>query len=219
MPRLLKRLGFVIKFPERRALEQDPTEIKKWKRYRLPKLLKKAKKTGALIFYADESVISLIPYVGKTWTFPEMKPIVYVSGQRGQNIGVTAAVNRQGRICFELTREKEKFTARVFIRFIKKMHRQFPGKKIILIVDGAPTHTAGVVKDFEKKSKWLSLEILPAYSPEENPTEKLWRYVKTKKLNGSTVKNKNELRNEGLKIFRKIKKSKKAVCAIFKKVA
>jgi transposase len=214
MPRLLRKLGLTIKFPERRALEHDPVELRKWKKYRLPKLLKKAKKTRSLVVYADESLISLIPYVGKTWTFPNAKPIVRVSGLRG-HIGATAAVNRQGRICFELTRGKEKFTAKVFIRFIKKMHREFAGKKIILIVDGAPIHKAGAVKEFEKNSKWLTIEILPAYSPAENPTEKLWWYMKTKKLNGSTVQSKKELRAEGMKILKKIKKKNKIVPTFF----
>jgi hypothetical protein len=98
MPRLLKWLGVELKFPERRALEQDPKEVRRWKEKRLPEILKDAKKKRALVFYADESIISLIPYVGKTWAFPDEKPIIRVSGKRGQNIGVTAAVNQQGRM-------------------------------------------------------------------------------------------------------------------------
>lgn len=216
MPRLLKSLGLELKFPERRALEQDAKEVRLWKTKTLPEILKFAKKKRALLFYADESIISLIPYVGKTWSFPNKKPIVRVSGKRGQNIGVTAAVNQKGRMCFELTREKEKFTAKVFIRFIKKMRRENSNRFIVLIVDGAPTHTARVVEGFTKTNKsWLRLEILPAYSPELNPTEKSWRFIKTKKLNGSTVSDKHELRDETKKIIKQIKKDKKRVASFF----
>src|SRR3990167_6716496 len=146
MPRLMKNLGLELKFPERRAIEQDPKALREWKNKRFPEILKTAKKKHALLFYADEAIISLIPYVGKTWAFPNKKPIVRVSGKRGQNIGITAAVNQQGRMCFELTKEKERFTAKVFIRFIKKMRKEFPKRNIILIVDGAPTHTAGAAE-------------------------------------------------------------------------
>lgn len=216
MPRLLKWIGLELKFPERRALEQDPREVRQWKRKTLPEILNYAKKKRALLFYADESIISLIPYVGKTWTFPNKTPIIRVSGKRGQNVGVTAAVNQQGRMCFELTKEKERFTAKVFIRFIKKMRREYPGRYIILIVDGAPVHTAGVIKEFTEENKaWLRLEILPAYSPELNPTEKSWRFLKTKKLNGSTVTNKEELRNETKKMIKQIKKDKERVSSFF----
>lgn len=216
MPRLLKWLGLELKFPERRALEQDPKDVRNWKQNKLPEIMNYAKKKRALLFYADESIISLIPYVGKTWAFPNTKPIIRVSGKRGQNIGVTAAVNQQGRMCFELTKEKERFTAKVFIRFIKKMHRENPDRFIVLIVDGAPVHTAGVVKEFTKENdSWFRLEILPAYSPELNPTEKSWRFLKTKKLNGSTVSNKKELRNETKKMIQQIKKDKQRVSSFF----
>ena len=217
MPRLLKWLGLELKFPERRALEQDPKALREWKKNRFPKILKTAKKKRALLFYADEAIVSLIPYVGKTWAFPNQKPIVRVSGKRGQNIGITAAVNQQGRLCFELTKEKEKFTAKVFIRFIKKMRKQFPKRNIILIVDGAPTHTAGLVKEYSEENKsWFQIEILPAYSPELNPTEKSWRFLKTKKLNGSTLLNKQDLRDETKKIMGKMKKDKERVATFFK---
>jgi len=216
MPRLLKWLGLILKFPERRALEQDPKELRIWKKKRFPEILQCAKKKRALLFYADESLISLIPYVGKTWTLPNEKPIVRVSGKRGQNIGITAAVNQQGRMCFELTKEKERFTAKVFLRFIKKMRRENQNRFLILIVDGAPTHTAGIIEEFAEQNKsWFRLEILPAYSPELNPTEKTWRFLKTKKLNGSTLTDKEALRMETKKIIRQIKKDKKRVSSFF----
>jgi transposase len=219
MPRLMKNLGLVLKFPERRALEQDSKALREWKNERLPEILKIGKRKHALLFYADEAIISLIPYVGKTWTFPNKNPIVRVSGKRGQNIGITAAVNQQGRLCFELTKEKERFTAKVFIRFLKKMMKQFSNRFIILIVDGAPTHTAGLVKTFEQENKkWLKIEILPAYSPELNPTEKCWRFLKTKKLDGSMALNKDELRDNTKKHMRKIKKDKERMASFFDKL-
>lgn len=174
MPRFLHRLGLQLKKPERRALEQDPKEVRQWKNQRLPEIIAYAQKNRALLFYADESLISLIPYVGKTWAFPKAKPIVRVSGRRGQHVGITAAVNEQGRLCFELTQEDETFTSRVFLRFIRKFRKEFPSRKIVLIVDGAPIHTARVVRRFqEKHESMFRLEILPAYSPEFNPTEKV----------------------------------------------
>ena len=119
-------------------------------------------------------------------------------------------------MCFELTKEKERFTAKVFIRFINKMHRENIDRFIVLIVDGAPVHTAGVVEKFAKENKsWLRIEILPAYSPELNPTEKSWRFLKTKKLNGSTVLSKEELRDETKKMIKQIKIDKDRVSSFF----
>ena len=216
MPRFLRRLGLCLKFPERRALEQDPHEVRQWKEKRLPEILKYAQKKHALVFYADEALISLIPYVGKTWTFPKVKPIVFVSGKRGQHIGITAAVNAQGRMSFEMTKEGEKFTAKTFIRFIKKLKYGYQRRSIILIIDGAPSHTAKAVTEFAKENEsWLRIEIIPAYSPELNPTEKQWRYIKTKKLNASTVSNKKDLKRTALKVMKKLKNDKKRIVNFF----
>lgn len=215
MPRLLRRLGLTIKFPERRALEQDPEALRDWKERRLPGIIAEARKRRAFLFYADESLISLIPYVGKTWTFPEFKPIVRVSGKRGQHIGVTAAISPQGRMCFELTRDGERFTARVFLRFIKKMRRENPSRPLFMIVDGAPIHKAKAVKAFAEASPWLRLEILPAYSPEENPSEEVWNFVKNKKLNGSTAKDKRALRQSAKMALTDVKKNTAKVAAFF----
>lgn len=190
--------------------------MKKWKLKRLPKILAETKKHKGLVFYADESLVSLIPYVGKTWSFPGNKPVVYVSGLRGQHVGVTAAVNQQGRMSFELTREKERFTAKIFIRFIKKMRAEHPRRFLSLIVDGAPTHKAKIVKSFvTDNKKWLRLEILPAYSPELNPTEKSWRFLKTKKLNASAAKSKADLRKTVVKALRATKKDQSKVTEFF----
>ena len=216
MPRFLRRLGLVLKFPERRALEQDPEKVRCWKEERLPELLEYARKRRALVFYADESLISLIPHVGKTWTFPDAHPIVRVSGKRGQHVGITAAVNRQGHLCFELTREEERFTAKTFLRFIRKLRRECPNRPILLIVDGAPIHKAKVVKSFQKDNQsWFCLEILPPYSPELNPTEKSWGFVKTKKLNGSQAKNKAELRQSVKVAMKDTKKDSARVASFF----
>ena len=216
MPRFLHRIGLRLKFPERRALEQDPKEVRRWKKKRLPEILRYARCHRAIVFYADESLLSLIPYVGKTWAFPKAKPIVRVSGRRGQHVGVTAAVSIQGRMCFELTREKERFTARTFLRFVRKLMRENPSRPLVLIVDGAPIHKAKLVKAFEREHKGaLRLEILPAYSPEHNPTEKSWNFIKTKKMNGSTEKNKKELRDKAKKVMKQLKSDSDRIISFF----
>ena len=70
MPRFLRRLGLVRKSPERRALEQNPKAVRRWKRHILPSIVRAATLCHGLILYGDEALFALIPYVGKTWTFP-----------------------------------------------------------------------------------------------------------------------------------------------------
>jgi len=178
----------------------------------MPKHNKKNDECG---FYADESLISLIPYVGRTWTFPDMQPIVKVSGKRGQHVGVTGAVNASGKVCFEMTADGERFTAKVFLRFVRKLRKTHSRHAIFLIVDGAKVHTANCVKKFLSANHWLRLEILPAYSPEWNPSEKAWGYVKCKSRNGSQAKDKAQLRQETRAALRKLRNDPSRIQTFF----
>jgi transposase len=215
MPRLLRRLGLEIKFPERRALEQDPKAVREWKNKRFPAIMDDARKRRALVFYADETLVSLIPTVGRTWTFPEICPIVRVSGKRGEHIGVTGAVNGGGRSFFELTREGEKFTSDVFIRFVKKLRKGFPYRPVILVVDGASPHKSKKTMSFVEDNPWLRLELLPAYSPEWNPSEKVWGHLKGRVRNGSQATDRDALLKETKDGLRRMKKKKELIKGFF----
>jgi transposase len=49
-----------------------------------------------------------------------------------------------------------------------------PGRRVVLVVDGASAHRAKSLRVPER----ITLVPLPAYTPELNPTERLWPLVK-----------------------------------------
>ena len=53
-------------------------------------------------------------------------------------------------------------------------------KPIVLVLDNASIHTAKIVKDKleDWKAKGLYIGLLPAYSPQLNPMECIWRLLK-----------------------------------------
>jgi transposase len=56
-------------------------------------------------------------------------------------------------------------------------------KHIILIQDGASYHKSAAMREFfEKHSARLTVYKLPAYSPDYNPIEKLWKKIKEKEI-------------------------------------
>ena len=215
MPRLLRRLGLEIRFPERRALEQDPKAVREWKNTRLPAIMEEARQRRALVFYADETLVSLIPTVGRTWAFPEARPVARVSGKRGEHVGVTGAVNSGGRSYFEMTRKGERFTSEVFARFLGKLRMEFPYRPMIVIVDGASPHKSKKTKAFVKSNSWLRLEFLPAYSPEWNPAEKAWGFLKGRTRNASQAKDRFDLLKETRAGVRRIKKKTELIKGFF----
>lgn len=216
MPRFLRRLGLVRKTPERRALEQNPREVNRWKRYTLPLITRQATQCRGLILYGDESSFFLIPYVGKTWTFPDIKPVVRVSGRKGVHVCITSAISAKGHLVFQFT--KGNFNSKTLIRFTKSLHCHFKGRKIFFIIDGASPHRSQAVKQFVKSnSSWLSLHLLPGYSPELNPDEEVWNYSKTKRLNAKPMRDKIQLSSYVSRALRSLQKRPDKIKLFFEK--
>ena len=216
MGRFLRRLGGVRKSPERRALEQDPHKIRQWQKQVLPRIQRQARQSGGLILYGDEASFFLIPHVGKTWTFPEIHPIVRVSGQKGIWVGVTSAVSPRGHLVFKFA--KGNFNSATLIDFMKSLRQHFRGRKLFFIIDGAPSHRSKVVQKFVRdNSSWLSLFRLPAYSPELNPDEEVWNFAKTKRLDSVPLRDKKELRSKVFKTLRCLQRNPEKIKTFFQK--
>lgn len=112
------------------------------------------------------------------WIPPEDKdPTVFLAPTR-KSISLFGAVNvNDGRL---ITRFEEKFDAMTFKGFIKQLLRtKKPGRKIVVILDNAKYHHAKLLKPLLTKHRdCLRLEFLPAYSPDLNPIERVWKLTR-----------------------------------------
>jgi transposase len=85
-----------------------------------------------------------------------------------------------------------------------------PDEKIILIMDGAGWHKSKSLK----VPSGIKVLLLPAYSPELNPTENLWHYVRSHHLSNRAYKNYDALFDAGTDAYRKLTPDiLKTVCA------
>jgi transposase len=97
--RLMKRLGFSPQRPLYRAWQQDPERIERWRTQEYPKIAKRAKREGALIFFADESGIRSDHHAGTTWAPVGKTPVVKATGARF-SLNMLSAVNALGHFRF-----------------------------------------------------------------------------------------------------------------------
>jgi len=209
--RLLRRLGFTPQRPMYRAWQQDPALVEHWQKTEFPKLAKRAKREGALIFFADESGIRSDYHAGTTWAAKGQTPLVKATGARF-SLNMISAVNAQGQ--FRFMTVKGGVTARVFRDFLKRLIMG-ADKKIILVVDGHPTHRAKLVKDFVAQHEdHIELVFLPPYSPELNPDELVWKHVK-QKVAKRTAKSKEELTMAVDRALRSLQKMPHIVAGFF----
>jgi transposase len=93
--------------------------------------------------------------------------------------------------------QAEAFRGPGVVRFLNHLLRQIPGK-LLVIWDGAPIHRSKVVKTFlaEGGAERLWLEQLPAYAPDLNPVEGIWRYLKRVRLRNICCRTLSDVRYE-----------------------
>lgn len=211
--RLLRRLGLTNQKGERRALEQNPKETRKWLREEWPKILAHAKRWQAIIYFQDEAGVSVNAVMGKTWAPKGKTPIVRVSGNRG-GICVSSAVSPAGRLVFRV--EKSTVNSLTFIDFLDKIRKHHKNRKVIVIADRATPHIARNVGEYiEKNNKSFALYYLPPYSPELNPDENVWGYLKKNKLKAHQAKSKAELRDITISAMRIIQRQPTLLTSFF----
>lgn len=188
----LRRWNFTPQKPEKEALQKNPATVRKWLKEEWPKIQKHRRRWQAMLYFQDESGVSLIPVLGKTWAKKGKTPKIKVTGNKG-GFCVTSAISPAGRMIFRI--ENQTIHGENHVDFLKQIMRQHPHRKIIVIEDNAPPHIAKVVKNFvsENKNK-LAVYYLPTYSPDLNPDEKVWKYLKNVKLKAHQARNKKEFK-------------------------
>ncbi len=76
-------------------------------------------------------------------------------------------------------RQETVFNASTYLSFLEQLARRYRRQGAILIQDNASYHKdCDVWSWFGANRHWLEVHQLPPYSPEFNPTERLWQYTR-----------------------------------------
>jgi transposase len=90
---------------------------------------------------------------------------------------------------------------------------------ITLIEDGASYHRSQAIEQFRQAyAERLTVHRLPAFSPQFNPIEKLWKNTKKKTTHLKYFKAFNELRASVLKAFRIYLEDATQIICVMKKL-
>lgn len=162
--------------------------------------------------FADEAAFCLLPTVVKTWARVGQTPVLRTPTTH-EHLSVASAITMDGRLITQI--REHAFKGEDVVRFLKHLLRQIPGK-IVLLWDGATIHRCKAVKQFlsEGAAERLRLIRLPAYAPELNPDEGVWRWTK-RQLGNVCCPNKAELKNEVRRVFRKLRRRPEIIQACF----
>jgi transposase len=178
---------------------------------------KKAQQQQRELAYQDEAGVCLLPSVGASYAPCGERPVILADSKNKLKVSLSVVITPQADLYYEV--RQGTFNGAAIVRFLKKMKHHLK-KKLTLIWDGASIHSGQSVKDFlqeqptEKRKVWL--EKLPAYSPELNPAEQVWHYLKNVLLKNQVSKTLAELKEKVRAAMEIIKKDKELIKSFFR---
>ena len=177
LSRLLHAWGFSRQKPAKRAAEQDQEVVAAWIDTMEPELERKIE-AGETLAFLDEVGFSLKPTVTRTWA-PCGRPPVLETKTNWQKVSTIGAITTTGQFLQHTHQAAIKGTQ--VIAFLTHLLRHVKGKVTVLL-DNASIHKTKALSAFVADETRLSVVYLPSYSPELNPIELVWAYVKQQML-------------------------------------
>ncbi len=188
--RYLARWGLTPQKPVRRAYERDPVAVQRWLDTQYPTILKQAKAQKGEIHWGDQMGLRSDHQTGTRYGRRAKTPVVPGTGQCFR-CNMMSTITNRGHLSFMVF--KERFTAGVCLRFLRRLVRH-AGRKVFLILDRHPVHRSAKVKRWlAANHKKIAMFFLPSYSPDLNPDEFLNQDVKSNALGRQRPRNQTEM--------------------------
>lgn len=189
--RRLRDAGLTYQKPERQYFEVNEEARRHWLRYTAPMIRRKVRETSAILYFQDESNVSLSAFLGKTWSPRGRTPSVRVTGARG-GVSAMSALSGSGRLLFAM--HDKRITSEEVIGFLEQMMKHHPCRALVVVMDQAPPHVSKRTRTFITRQERLTVFYLPKYSPDLNPDEKVWNHLKHHELKSHQAKTREELK-------------------------
>jgi len=190
--RRLRDAGLTYQKPERQYFQVDEKARQQWLRTEVPKIRRTVRKYRAILYFQDESNVSLTAFLGKTWGICGQTPRVPVTGTRG-GVPAMSALSGQGRLLFRLF--DKRICSTEVIGFLDQMLQFHKGRHLVIVMDQAKPHTSQLTTAYIDGQRRLHVFYLPKYSPDWNPDEKVWNHLKHQELKAHKARTRDELKD------------------------
>jgi transposase len=188
--RMLRRWGLTPQKPLRRAYERNPAAVKRWLGEEYPEIRKRARREAAEIHWGDEMGVRSDHQSGTSYGRRGKTPAILGTGKRFR-CNMLSTITNRGTLRFMLYRER--FTAPVFLRFLRRLIKSSK-RKVFLIIDRHPVHRDAKVERWIRQHRGnIVIFFLPGYSPDLNPDEFLNHDVKANAIGRKRPKTLPEL--------------------------
>lgn len=214
--RTLHNFEYSFKKVQKEYQEVDKDKQNTWKTKTIREIKKIIKKHRAILYFEDESSIQLSPVMGKSWGPIGEKITHKITSHRG-SVAAISAISNDGRLIFNLFDHGKRFNSDDIINFLQKMLDHHKRRHLVVVMDQAPCHKSKKVKAFVESQKRLHVFYLPPRSPEFNPDEQVWGYLKHHQLKSHKETSTKDLKKLARKKLRSLSKDKSKLIGIFKR--
>ena len=176
---------------------------------------KKAKAEQRCLAYEDEAAFYLLPSRHLTYARVGQTPVLKMDAKNKLKVAAAVAISPEGDLYFEV--RECSFKSQAMVRFVNNLWATWLDR-LLIIWDGASIHTSNIVRDFlsqQADNPRIWLAKIPPYSPQLNPAEQVWNYLKNVLLRNVFCKTVKELKKKVIKAFEIIKQDKDLIKSFF----
>lgn len=155
---------------------------------------------NTMVWFADEVFFEVCSKISHTWGPKGKKVVVKNNGSGGKDCVIGAINPCEGKSFFL---QWDWIDSRVVQKFLQDLSALYPDKKHIIIIDNASYHTNQGSNDYPLP-KNVELWFLPAYSPDFNLIENLWKKLRDDFFNNKFFKNILEIKDYVANILKNI---------------
>lgn len=210
--RRLRDADLTYQKPERAYYEIDEQARQEWARTQVPKIRRTVKKHRAILYFQDESNVSLTAFLGKTWAPCGQTPRIQVTGKRG-GVAAMSAISKPGHLLFRL--HEKRIASDEVIDFLGQMLAYHPHRHLVVVMDQAPPHMSKKTVGYIEQQRRLHVFYLPKYSPDWNPDEKVWNHLKHQELKAHQAKTKEELKALAMRKLQGMSRNRRLLRGLF----
>jgi len=205
---LLHRIGFTYKQTKAVPSRADEQSQQAFLEERLPELLAEVEAGQAELYYADGTHPTHNTKTGRGWIRKgEDFAIDCNSGRKRVNINGAVRATKPEHLVYDVT---DSINAQSTQRLCRQLLRKHPGKTIYLVCDNARYNRCNWLQEWARDQR-IEFVLLPAYSPNLNLIERLWRLLRQEAINSMYYATYREFRHGIIDFLDNAKKYKTAI--------
>jgi len=159
-----------------------------------------------VVLFQDEASVQFSPTITRTWSLKGQQPEVFTSSSRLRQHLIGAVDPKTGKVHVAFSDGLKTMQFQHFLEGL--LYRYEEAGKILMVLDNARVHHAKALQPFLRaKEDKLELLFLPPYSPDLNPMEWFWKFLRKQVTHNTFFDTFKKFQGTIVKFVRKYKRS------------